>query len=362
MSYSSYPHGYIYPNEMANGLVWLPIIVTYMLFTAVSSGSAILLGLGLLLNTGILRRLTPLLIMISLATGLVFLLGPLADLRRPERAFYLFLYPHIISSDTYPGVSLIAIMAVIMWPLLIILLIALWYLVLRRNMWGSIITRTIALILIPVGFVWSTYLATLLFTTYPVLTTYNLTPLLPIESFIESLALASSIALLALVIHYRGVEISLARSLSFIVIVGGFAFIVSRLYTIFRLDSYLTGSLSMQVFMEAFSGLNNLVLILALVSALLAIPVYMRASIISSILVSLTTLIWVVCDRWLFAINLQSVSKTMLALVPISIDIVSWALESISMVLLAIFIYYVLYNWFIKTPTLESEVVGGGVG
>ena len=362
MSYPSYPHGYMYPNEVAVGLTWLPVIVTYMLFISIASGSAILVGLGVLLNSGILRRLTPLLLMISLATGLVFLLGPLADLRRPERAVYIFLYPHVIPSEAYPGVSLIALMAGLMWPLLVILLVALWYLVLRRNMWGSIPARVVALALTLVGLVWSTYFALLLFTTISVLSTYNLAPLLPIESFVESVALASSIALLALVIHHRGVEASLARPLSFIVIAGGLTFIVLRFFGVFRLHVYLTGSPSMQIFMEAFSGLNILTLILSVISVLLAIHVYLRGSVISSTLLALTTLLWVLADRWLFAISLQSISKTMLALVPISLDIALWALESIAMVLIALFVYYVLYNWVIRTPTLKGESGGGGIG
>ena len=44
MSYPSYPHGYMYPNEVAVGLTWLPVIVTYMLFISIASGSAILVG------------------------------------------------------------------------------------------------------------------------------------------------------------------------------------------------------------------------------------------------------------------------------------------------------------------------------
>jgi predicted membrane protein len=362
MSYPSYPYGYMYPNEVAVGLTWLPIIATYMLFVSIASGSAILLSLGVLLNIGFLRRLTPLLLMLSLATGLVYLLGPLADLRRPERAFYILVYPHLVPSDTYPGVSLIALMAGLMWPLLVILLVVLGYITLYRGMWGSIIAKILALALAFTGIVWSTYFAPLQFTTIPLLRVYNLTPLIPVELLLESIVLAGSIALLALLVHYRSLERSIAGILSQVILACGLAFIAFRIFQVFRLYTYMTGSPEVATFIDVFSTLNTVVLILAVLSSILAVHVHLRGSAISASLLALLSLLWVFVDRWLFSVNIQSISKTSLSVIPVSLDLASWALESTAMTLLALFVYYVLYTWVIREPLLKLEGSGGGVG
>ncbi len=364
MSYPSYPYDYMYPNEVVDGLVWLPIVATYMLFISLASGSAILVSLGVLFNVGVLRRLTPLLLMVSLASGLSFLLGPLADLRRPDRAIYIFIYPHVIPSEQYPGVSLIALMASFMWPLLVILLVATWYLALYKGLWDFFVTRIITLMLILVGLVLSTYPALLLFTALPILKIYNLIPLLPAEVLMESIALACSIALLTLIVHYRIAEASISRLLGLGVIVAGVIFVLLRFLEMFRLHAYLAGAPHIQIFLEVFTGLNIVTLILALISILLAVHVYFKGLKISSILLALVVLLWVFVDRWLLVVNIQSISKTLIAIIPVSLDLVSWALESIAMILLAMFIYYVLYTWVIKTPllTLKGEGGRGGVG
>jgi predicted membrane protein len=362
MSYPSYPYGYMYPNELAVGLTWLPIIATYMLFVSIASGSAILLSLGVLLNIGFLRRLTPLLLMLSLATGLVYLLGPLADLRRPERAFYILIYPHVIPSDTYPGVSLIALMAGLMWPLLVILLVVLGYITLYRGMWGSIIAKILALALAFTGIVWSTYFAPLQFTTIPLLRVHNLTPLIPVELLLESIVLAGSIALLALLVHYRSLERSITGILSQVILACSLAFIAFRIIQVFRLHAYMTGSPEVTTFIGVFSTLNTVVLILAVLSSILAVHVHLRGSAISASLLALLSLLWVFADRWLFSVNIQSISKTSLSVIPVSLDLASWALESTAMTLLALFVYYVLYTWVIREPLLKLEGSGGGVG
>ncbi len=362
MSYPSYPYGYMYPNEAAMGLTWLPIIATYMLFVSIASGSAILLSLGVLLNIGFLRRLTPLLLMLSLATGLVFLLGPLADLKRPERALYILIYPHLVPSDTYPGVSLIALMAGLMWPLLVILLVALGYITLYRGMWGSIIAKILALALAFTGIIWSTYFALLQFTTIPLLIVYNLTPLIPVELLLESIALAGSIALLALLVHYRSLERPIAGILSQVILACSLAFIAFRIIQVFRLHAYMTGSPEATTFIGVFSTLNTVVLILAVLSSILAVHVSLRGSAISASLLALLSLLWVFADRWLFAVNIQSISKTSLSVIPVSLDLASWALESTAITLLALFVYYVLYTWVIREPLLKLGGSGGGVG
>jgi hypothetical protein len=100
--------------------------------------------------------------------------------------------------------------------------------------------------------------------------------------------------------------------------------------------------------------MNIIVLILAAISSILAFYTYIKGYNILTILLALLTLIWVFTDRWLFAINIQSISKTALAVVPYSLDLASWALESIAMVFLALFIYYVLYAWIVREPLIKA--------
>jgi len=362
MSYPTYPNGYIYPNEVAVGLTWLPIIVTYMLLISIASGSALILSLGVLLNIGTLRRLTPLLLTLSLAVSLVYLLGPLADLRRPDRAFYILVSPHITPSDTYPGISLIALMAGVMWPLLIILLAAIGYITIYRGMWSSITTKVLALILAFVGMVWSMYFGLLLLTHIPLLAVLNLTPLLPVESLLESIALASSIALLALTAHYRSLEASTARILGQTIIACSLAFIALRLLQVFLLHAFKAGSPEITIFLNALSTLNTIALILAALSSIVALHLYYKSSTISSSLLAVLALLWVSSDRWLFTVNIQSISKTALSIIPASLDLAAWALETIGMALLALFLYYVIHTWIIKEPMLKVERSGVMLG
>jgi hypothetical protein len=98
----------------------------------------------------------------------------------------------------------------------------------------------------------------------------------------------------------------------------------------------MTGSPEVTTFIEVFSTLNTVVLILAVLSSILAVHVNLRGSAISAPLLALLSLLWVFVDRW--------------------------ALESTAMTLLALFVYYVLYTWVIREPLLKLEGSGGGVG
>jgi hypothetical protein len=124
----------------------------------------------------------------------------------------------------------------------------------------------------------------------------------------------------------------------------------------------MTGSPEVTTFIDVFSTLNTVVLILAVLSSILAVHVNLRGSAISASLLALLSLLWVFVDRWLFSVNIQSISKTSLSVIPVSLDLASWALESTAMTLLALFVYYVLYTWVIREPLLKLEGSGGGVG
>jgi predicted membrane protein len=79
----TYPLGYLYPNEFADPLVWLPTLFAYSLL--ISGADLLILALAAYLF-GRLKRAIPLLLVLGLAFFAVVLLGPLADLRNPDRA------------------------------------------------------------------------------------------------------------------------------------------------------------------------------------------------------------------------------------------------------------------------------------
>jgi len=110
----TYPLGYLYPNEFADPLVWLPTLFAYSLL--ISGADLLILALAAYLF-GKLRKAVPLLLTLGLAFFTVVLLGPLADLRNPDRAPLLFSHAQITPTEAHPGVSLIALMGGVMWPL-----------------------------------------------------------------------------------------------------------------------------------------------------------------------------------------------------------------------------------------------------
>jgi len=110
----TYPLGYLYPNEFADPLVWLPTLFAYSLL--ISGADLLILALAAYLF-GRLKRAIPLLLTLGLAFFTVVLLGPLADLRNPDRAPLLFSHAQISPTEAHPGTSLIALMGGVMWPL-----------------------------------------------------------------------------------------------------------------------------------------------------------------------------------------------------------------------------------------------------
>jgi len=110
----TYPLGYLYPNELAKPLVWSPALFTYAF---IISGIELLILAFVAYLLGRLKKAIPLLLTIGLAFFTVVLLGPLSDLKNPDRAPLLFTNAHILPTETLPGVSLIALAGAVMWPL-----------------------------------------------------------------------------------------------------------------------------------------------------------------------------------------------------------------------------------------------------
>jgi predicted membrane protein len=215
----TYPLGYLYPNEFAQPLVWLPTLFAYSLL--ISGAALLILALAGYLF-GRLKKAIPLLLTLGLAFFTVVLLGPLADLKAPDRAPLLFSHAQITPTEAHPGVSLIALMGAVVWPLAWVLaaLFTLLYFsypmhvkyVATRNPLYKVLSLGVstperykalrpllkvlaALALIPLAF-WAVYPATLFVMQTSLFIWQNWT-LLPAISFADTFVTATAAAILA---------------------------------------------------------------------------------------------------------------------------------------------------------------------
>lgn len=363
MSYPAYPGGYVYYNELVQGadygvIVWLPIIAVYMTLIAIASGSTIALAASILTGNRTLLRIAPILFAVSLSTSLVFLLGPLADLRRPDRFYMILLSPHILPSSTHPGVSVIALIATILWPLLIILLVITGLsagLTARFKVSMSPLTlKILAFILLLVAIAWSMYPSLLLFTTTPIPAFINYMPLLPIETLLESVVVGVSLASIPIILHRVNVEKDDLKLLTSIILLASGFFVILRLLGILRLRVHLAGGEEVRTLVEALEPLNTIVLLAGLVVFVLGLAGLRRPSSQVLAMVSLVAVAWVLLDRWMLVVNTQAVSRTGLAILPLEVTLGAWVLESIALVLLSMGVYTIL-TWLI----VPVKVTGG---
>ncbi|BAA81625.1 molybdopterin oxidoreductase, membrane subunit [Aeropyrum pernix K1] len=147
--------GNILPNEMAydfkaGGAIWGVLLVVYPLMTGILAGSYLVSALAYGFGVKRLYRVAGLSLIISVGLLLSAPIFPMADLKQPQRAFEIFLRPHVIPSDAYPGVSPMAFFGILYIPLLVVALLNLIF-VYRADMaakaeaTGNIIYRIVSL-------------------------------------------------------------------------------------------------------------------------------------------------------------------------------------------------------------------------
>lgn len=248
-----YPYGYMYPNEYAEPLVWLPTLFAYSLL--ISGADLLILALlAFLFNK--LKKAVPLLLTLGLAFFTVVLLGPLSDLRNPDRATLLFSRAQIVPSEEHPGTSLIALMGGLMWPLgwiLSLLFILLYFsypmhlkYLATRNLLYKLLSLGVstperfraikpiliviaAVTLVPLAF-WSIYPATL-FVMQTALFAWRNWTLLPIMYFADVFVTATAAALLAIWVSSRN-KLQQLNASSLITIHGGGAISVAAILAV----------------------------------------------------------------------------------------------------------------------------------
>jgi predicted membrane protein len=110
--------GYIYPNEYE--LHWGLLIVLYPYLTGLVAGAFILASLERVFNLKVLQPVYRLSLLSALAFMLIAPLPLLAHLGHPERAFSMFLTPHLQSAMAMFGF-------VYAWYLMLVILLEIWF-------------------------------------------------------------------------------------------------------------------------------------------------------------------------------------------------------------------------------------------
>jgi predicted membrane protein len=109
--------GYLYPNELIEYILWQPVVFSYS-FLISGADLFILAMIGYI--TKKLLKAVPFLTITAVSFFAVLLLGPLADLHQPQRAYLIYSNPRLISTPSNPGFSFISLHAII-WLVTIIL-------------------------------------------------------------------------------------------------------------------------------------------------------------------------------------------------------------------------------------------------
>lgn len=338
MSYFSYPHGYLYPNEYYEPVLWLPVMVAYTLLISLASGSALLGFLGVLFQESWLERYRLPFLKLAAASSPVILLGPLADIRHPERGIYVLFFAHLFPSETHPGSSLIAILANLWLPLVLSVWGTLFFL--NRNIRVS---KVLSLVGVLLALVWAFYYAGLMITSDSNLFLYNLFPTLPVVFLIE--AVLFGVALYLLFGRFEDTFTKLSAALVF-------AFLFLRVLESFRLFLFFEGSPLWSVLKEVYTGQNLLVLLLSALSFMLLL-LSLKFSVLK-VPAQVLTLLWVLFDRWNVVVNTQLISKTTMSSLDYAVSLSHWLPEAV-----ALFLFFGGLYFLLSLKSFERKLMGG---
>ncbi|RLJ71181.1 putative membrane protein [Hydrogenivirga caldilitoris] len=341
MSYFAYPHGYLYPNEFFEPILWLPVMVAYTLLISIASGSAIIGALGVITPWTWFRENRLFFLKLAAATSPVILLGPLADIRHPERGIFVLIYSHIFPSETHPGSSLIAILANLWLPFVLSVWGTLFFL--KRK---PVVSKFLAYIALFLGAVWSTYYAGLLITADTKLYLYNFLPLLPMGFFLGAILLSVS-----LYGFLSGRINSLSSKILFWTLVS---FLFLRALEGLRLFILFGGTPLLENASKVYSGLNTLSLFLFLLALGLSYLSTFKGVSLLNLLSSVLTIIALVLDRWNIVVNTQLVSKTTLTTLDYNVPLSHWLPEALAFFFFAFGLYAL-----ISMKVFERRILGG---
>ena len=100
---------FIYPNEMAQPVIWGVLIAIYPYITGLVAGAFIVSSLAYALGKTNYKKIAGIAVLLSFTLLLIASLPLIADLKQPDRAWEIFTRPHLIATPQYPNVSPMAV-------------------------------------------------------------------------------------------------------------------------------------------------------------------------------------------------------------------------------------------------------------
>ncbi len=356
---------YYFPNEAAEPLLWHPVLFAYTLLV---SGADLLILVALSYLAGSLRRAIPLMTMLGIGFFTVVLAGPLADLRSPHRASLIFTQPHIVSTATNPGISLIALQS-IAWLIALILSILFALLTFsyyshqafqastgfRKTFYRAFslgvttsakyrsvekVAKIVAVLMLPFLALWGIYPSSLL-----IMQTWNPAwrswSLLPVTYFADTFVVATALFMLVYFFwRYRSLErevvvpvlkIHAAGSLSVAALTG------------LQMAVWWFWSPSTAEMVAPLIPLMYAVIALLLISFSLSLVAIRYPAIILA--VSLVAITGTFTNKWNIIINAQLISKTGLAFLEAELKGL-WLLDTVAPIALGVAVFIVLSTLF----------------
>jgi predicted membrane protein len=356
---------YVYPNELAEPVLWLPVMFAYAFLI---SGADLLMLASIGFITGKIKRAIPLLTLLGMSFFSVILLGPLADLRQPQRAGLILTNLHIFPSDKYPGVSTISLYGGVLWittfivGLLFMLLYFSYPMYIKASRNGTLrplynllsfgirsedtyqklspLLKVIAGVLFIFATLWGLY-PSILLTSQTWLFIWRNWPILPVIYFADTFVTSTAAAILVYFLwKFDKMDKEYVNPLLKIHFTGCLAVAGLLILQVSIWGWWLGGS-------DFYSSFNIViplviaVIFLMIISAIIS-TFSLRWSQLS-ILVSIVALIGVLINKWNIMINGQLVSRTGLGVLELTLPH-GWFLNMISPISLAVVIF-ILITW-----------------
>ncbi len=322
----TYPYGYIYFNET---LVWQPVAFSY---------SFLILGADFFLIAAVAyftRRIVewiPACLITGLSFFSVLLLGPLADVTLPHRAWRVILNAHISSSHLYPGISVMALYGGVFWIITLFLGGITTFLYLRKKSRESLLLKVLFVILIPFALVWCIYPSTL-FVTETWVWSWRSWYLLPAMFFVETFISATATLILISRIFNKRLD-------NFLLFKHSVAAFVMVYLILMQLAFW-----SLQVRATDFKAIYSLyrLFIVAIVIFLITGSLAKKAASTGKGLtfIGVLALIGVAINKWNIIINGQLISRTGMGTIELNLHS-WWILETLSPIALAVLIFTIL--------------------
>ncbi|GAB5046094.1 hypothetical protein [Thermodesulfovibrio sp. TK110] len=336
----TYPFGYVYFNE---ALVWQPVAFAYSFLI---SGADLLFLAAIAYFTKKMTEWIPVFLLLGLSFFSIILLGPLADLSLPYRAWRIMFHQHLFSSAQYPGMSVMALYGGVLWIITFLLGVAVTglymsnkslkysFLYADENRYKSFESKIkiLFIVLVPFTLMWSIYPG-ILFISQTWLFGWRNWGMLPAMLFSETFVTATASAIIV-------GEIFKKKNKNLLLYIHSAAAIVLCALIFIQI---LTWTLTVRGTM--YSGIYSIypLLIIAFLifasTATLSIIATKKENLV--LWVGIVALIGVIINKWNMIINAQLISRTGMGTVKAGLH-GWWFFETLSPIAIAIIVFLIL--------------------